>query len=93
MKLKSASIAVSPVEKINTHIDSESPHIPFNQMYIMSHQHQAASSNTLKWTDPHNLHPMHLDTTCNYISYVHSRKKLTRSKLLKGEDWTSWEAS
>ena len=59
----------------------------------MSHQHQAASSNTSEWKDPHNPPPMHLDNTCNSISYVHSKEKLNRSKLLKGEDWTAWEAS
>ena len=89
MKLKSVSIAVSPVEKINTHTESTSPPMSFDQMTIISHQHQAVYLNTLEWNDPHNPTPMHLDTTCNSINYINSKEKLNRSKILKGEDWTA----
>ena len=93
MKLKSLSIAVSPVENTNTHVESASPQTSFDKIPIVSNQHHAASSKTLEWTDPNNPPPMNLHTMCNSISYVHSREKFNRSKLLKGEHWTSWEAS
>ena len=48
MKLKKVSTDTSPVEKINTRIDSTSPQTSFDQMPIMAHQHQAATSNTLE---------------------------------------------
>ena len=47
MKLKKASLEISPVEKINTYVDSTSPQTSFDQMPIMADQHQAATSNTL----------------------------------------------
>ena len=72
MKLKSAFIAVSPVEKINNRIDSASPRMSFNQIYIVSHKNQAASLNTLEWADPQNPPPVHLNTTFNYVNHVYT---------------------
>ena len=48
-KLKTTSLEISLLEKINNHIDSTSPKISFDKMSIMSHQHDAASSNTEEW--------------------------------------------
>ena len=86
MKLKKVSIDTSPVEKINTHIDSTSPQMSFDQMSIIAHQHKAATTNTIEWTDQHNPLPLNLDNTCNSMNHAQNNK-LTRSKLKGGETW------
>ena len=93
VKIKSSSLEISPLEKVNAHVDSTSHQISFDKMSIVSHEHDAASSNTTEWTYPHNPRPMHVNNTCNSISNLHFKEKRTRSKLLKSEDWNAWEAS
>ena len=39
-------VQVSPVDKINPHVDSTSPQMSFDQMEVMVHQHHAAITNT-----------------------------------------------
>ena len=68
VKLKTISLEKHPFEKINTHIDSTSPQILFDHMSIMAHQHNAESSNTAEWTDPHNHPPMAMNNICNIIN-------------------------
>ena len=41
LKHKHALVQVSPVENINTHVDSTSPQIALDQMVVMAHQHHA----------------------------------------------------
>ena len=72
MKLKKFSLEFSPVEKINTHVDSTYQHVSFDQMSIMAHQHQATISNTLEWSDPHNPSPLNLDSMCSSMNYDQS---------------------
>ena len=86
MKLKTTSLEMSLLKKINTHIDSTYPQISFDQMFIMLHQHNEASSNTAEYTDPHNPPPMNIHNICNSIINFHSKENLTRYKLLYGED-------
>ena len=93
MKLKSTLIAVSLVEKTKTHIEYASLQMSFDQMYIASHQCQAASSNTLEWMDLHNPPTLHLENTCNSVSHSYSKEKITRSKLLRDEDGIASESS
>ena len=78
---------VSPVEKINTYIDSTSPQTSFDQMAVMAHQQHAATNNTTEWSDPHDSPLISLDAICNTLNSVNAlSEKLTRGKLLKRDD-------
>ena len=55
-------------------------------MSIVSHHHIEVSLNTAEWVDPHNSPPIHENNTCNSISNIHFKEKMTRSKILNSED-------
>ena len=92
MKLNKLSIEISPVEKINTHVDSTSPPMSFDQMSIMAYQRQAETSNTLEWADPQIPSQLNLDNMCNSMNHV-QHNKLTRTKLKGRETCKELEAS
>ena len=74
MKLKTTSLETHSLQKINTHIDSVSPQISFDQIHLMLHKHDAASSNTEELIDPHNPSPNHTNNICSSIRNFHSKK-------------------
>jgi len=59
----------------------------------MSNQHQAAISNTLPWSNPHNPPP---PTDANFFAAMDRgqvKPRLTRAFLRKQSDWMDWSVS
>ena len=69
------------------------PQIHFDQLVIISHQHNAARQNSTPWTKPLLPPPVTENMIHSTISIGHIRPRLTRAYLKKQPDWNEWQLS